>query len=44
MTMRKGRSTAAQSKLLQLVNEAKAAGLVQKALEQAGAQGVRYAP
>ena len=44
VTMQKGRSAAAQGRLLQLVNEAKAAGLVQKALEQAGAKGVRYAP
>ena len=41
---RKGLSPAAQSKLAQMVDEAKAAGIVQKGLEQAGAKGVRIAP
>lgn len=44
VTMQKGLSAAAQARLLQLINEAKASGLVRKALEQANAQGVRYAP
>lgn len=41
VAMQKGRSAAALSQLTQMVNEAKAAGIVQKALEQAGARGVR---
>ncbi len=40
----KGRSTAARATLTQLVNEAKAAGIVQKAIEGAGLKGVRVAP
>jgi polar amino acid transport system substrate-binding protein len=44
VAMQKGRSAAAQSRLTQMVNEAKSAGIVQKALEQAGAKGVRVAP
>jgi len=40
----KGWSPAAQSKLTQLVNEAKAAGIVQKAIEKSGHKGVRAAP
>jgi len=40
----KGWSPAAQSKLTQLVNEAKAAGIVQKAIEKSGSKGVRAAP
>jgi hypothetical protein len=41
----KGRSSAAQAKLAELVNEAKRTGVVQKAIEQAGlAKGVRVAP
>jgi polar amino acid transport system substrate-binding protein len=40
----KGWSTAAQSRLTQLVNEAKAAGIVQKAIEKSGRTGVRAAP
>jgi polar amino acid transport system substrate-binding protein len=40
----KGRSAAAQGKLAEIVNEAKATGLVQKAIEQAGLRGVRVAP
>ena len=44
VAMQKGRSAGAQATLLQLVSEAKATGLVRKALEEAGAKGVRYAP
>lgn len=44
VAMRKGLSPAAQSKLTQIVDEAKAAGIVQKGLEQAGAKGVRVTP
>jgi adenosylcobinamide amidohydrolase len=44
VTTQKGLSPAAHARLLQLINEAKASGLVRKALEEAGAQGVRYAP
>jgi polar amino acid transport system substrate-binding protein len=44
VAMRPGLSAAAQKRLTQLVEEAKAAGIVQKGLEQAGAQGVRVAP
>lgn len=40
----KGRSSAAQGKLAEIVNEAKASGLVRKAIEQAGVKGVRVAP
>lgn len=40
----KGRSSAAQGKLAEIVNEAKATGLVRKAIEQAGVKGVRVAP
>jgi polar amino acid transport system substrate-binding protein len=41
----KGRSVAAQAKLLELVNEAKKTGVVQRAFEQAGLKsGVRVAP
>ena len=40
----KGRSSAAQSKLRQIVNDAKAAGIVQKAIEKSGLKGVRVAP
>jgi len=36
----KGRSTAAQDRLTGLVNEAKAAGVVTRAIEQAGLKGV----
>ena len=44
VAMQKGRSAAALSQLTQMVNEAKSAGIVQKALEQAGARGVRILP
>jgi hypothetical protein len=41
----KGRSFAAQARLAEIVNEAKRAGVVQKAIEQAGLKnGVRVAP
>jgi polar amino acid transport system substrate-binding protein len=41
----KGRSSAALAKLVEIVNEAKQAGVVQKAIEQAGLRnGVRVAP
>jgi polar amino acid transport system substrate-binding protein len=41
----KGRSAAAQARLLELVSEAKKGGVIQKAFEQAGLQGgVRQAP
>jgi len=44
VAMQRGRPAATQSRLTQLINEAKAAGIVQRALEQAGAQGVRIPP
>ena len=40
----KGRSSAAQGKFAEIVNEAKRTGIVQKAIEQAGLRGVRVAP
>jgi polar amino acid transport system substrate-binding protein len=40
----KGLSPAAQAKLTEIVNEAKKAGVVRKALEQTGVKGVRAAP
>jgi polar amino acid transport system substrate-binding protein len=40
----KGRSSAAQAKLAEIVNEAKKTGVVRKAIEQAGMKGVRVAP
>ena len=40
----KGRSSAAQAKLAEIVNEAKRTGVVQKAIEGAGLRGVRVAP
>jgi polar amino acid transport system substrate-binding protein len=39
----KGRSAAAQAKVVQIVNEAKKTGVIRKALEQTGAKGVRLA-
>jgi polar amino acid transport system substrate-binding protein len=39
-----GRSSAAQAKLAEIVNEAKRTGVVQKAIEKTGARGVRAAP
>ena len=44
VAMRPGLSSAARTQLTQWVDEAKAAGIVQKGLEQAGAKGVRVAP
>jgi len=40
----KGRSTEAQGKIAEIVNEAKRTGIVQKAIEEAGLTGVRVAP
>jgi polar amino acid transport system substrate-binding protein len=40
----KGRSSAAQAKVVEIVNEAKKTGVVRKALEQTGVKGVRTAP
>jgi polar amino acid transport system substrate-binding protein len=40
----KGRSSAAQAKLAEIVNEAKRTGVVRKALEQTGVRSVRAAP
>ena len=40
----KGISPAARSRLTQIVNEAKAAGIVQKAIDNSGRKGVRAAP
>jgi adenosylcobinamide amidohydrolase len=44
VAMRPGLSAEARVQLTRWVEEAKAAGIVQKALEQAGAKGVRVAP
>jgi polar amino acid transport system substrate-binding protein len=44
VAMQKGRSAAALGQLTQLVNEAKAAGIVRKALEHAHASGVSVVP
>jgi len=40
----KGRSSEAQSKITQIVNDAKTAGIVQKAIEKSDLKGVRVAP
>ena len=40
----KGRSSAAQSKIVEIVNEAKRTGVVRKAIDQTGIKGVRAAP
>ena len=40
----KGRSSEAQGKIAEIVNEAKRTGTVQKAIEEAGLTGVRVAP
>jgi polar amino acid transport system substrate-binding protein len=40
----KGRSSAAQAKVVEIVNEAKKTGVVRNALEQTGTKGVRAAP
>ena len=44
VTLPKGRSSAAQSKIVEIVNEAKRTGVVQKAIDQTGIKGVRVAP
>ena len=44
VAVQKGRSRAAHEQLAQWLEEAKANGLVQKALERAGAKGWRMAP
>lgn len=44
VAMQKGRSAAAQARLMQIVTEAKAAGIVREALERVGAEGVRIVP
>ena len=44
VAMPKGRSSAAQTRLAQIVNDAKAAGIVQKAIERSDLKGVRVAP
>jgi transcriptional/translational regulatory protein YebC/TACO1 len=41
VALAKGRSPAAQAKLAEIVNQAKAAGLPKKAIEQQGLKGVR---
>ena len=40
----KGKSPAAQSKIAEVVKEAKKAGVVRKSIEQLGLKGVRAAP
>jgi polar amino acid transport system substrate-binding protein len=40
----KGRSSAAQGKIADIVNEAKRTGIVQRAIDEAGLKGVRVAP
>jgi polar amino acid transport system substrate-binding protein len=40
----KGRSSAAQAKVVEIINEAKKTGVVRMALEQTGVKGVRAAP
>jgi polar amino acid transport system substrate-binding protein len=40
----KGRSSATEAKLAEIVNEAKRTGVVQRAIERAGLKGVRLAP
>lgn len=40
----KGRSSAAQAKIVEIVNEAKKTGVIQKALEKTGMKGIRAAP
>jgi polar amino acid transport system substrate-binding protein len=44
VSIAKGMSPAAQNRLRQFVNDAKAAGIVQKAIEKSGLQGVQVAP
>lgn len=43
LTLPKGRSSEARAKIVEIVKEAKRAGVVQKALEQTGGKGVRAA-
>lgn len=40
----KGRSATAQSKIAEIANETKTAGLVQKSIEPGGLKAVRVAP
>ena len=40
----KGRSSVAQSKLAEIINEAKRTGVVQRAIDESGLKGVRAAP
>jgi polar amino acid transport system substrate-binding protein len=40
----KGRSSAAQARVVEIINEAKKTGIVQKAVDQTGIKGVRVAP
>jgi polar amino acid transport system substrate-binding protein len=40
----KGRSSAAQARIAEIVNEAKKTGIVQRSLEQTGMKGIRAAP
>jgi hypothetical protein len=44
VTLPKGRSSEAQSKIKEIVSEAKKAGVVQKALNHPDLTGVRVAP
>jgi hypothetical protein len=44
VTLPKGKSSAAQSKIAEIVREAKKSGVVRKAIEQLGLKGVRAAP
>lgn len=43
-TLPKGKSSTAQSKIVEIVREAKKSGVVRKAIEQLGLKGVRVAP
>jgi polar amino acid transport system substrate-binding protein len=44
LALPKGRSSAAQAKLAEIVNEAKRTGIVQKAIDEASLRGVQVAP
>ncbi|MEO5739823.1 MAG: transporter substrate-binding domain-containing protein [Vicinamibacterales bacterium] len=44
VAIRKGRSSMARDRLAQIIREAKASGLLQQAIDQAGLRGVRVAP
>jgi polar amino acid transport system substrate-binding protein len=44
VTLPKGRSSDARSKIAEIVNQAKKTGVVRKAIEQTGMKGVRVAP